>query len=262
MRYVVHSMRILLKSAAQYRASFVLQTIGQLVMTGGDLMAVLVLMNRFTLAGQWSADEILMFFGVMQLSFALTECFGRGISTFPSLIGGGGFDSLLLRPRGLLLQTVCARLDPRRWITAVVGLAALFAASVRLRLVWTAGRVALLLFSVVGSVFLLLGLFLIEATASFFSIRSIEMVNVLTYGGRQACQYPIDLYPKPLRMLFTWVAPFALCMHLPVSLVLGKPIFHVPEAVAFLAPLTGFLFFGLMTRVWYAGVRRYRSTGS
>lgn len=262
MRYMLHSMRMLLKSATQYRASFVMQTIGQLVMTGGDLMAVLVLMNRFAHAGQWSGDEILMFFGVMQLSFALTECFGRGISSFSSLVGSGDFDSLLLRPRGLLLQTVCTRLDPRRWITAAVGLAALGAASARLGLAWTVGRIALLLFSVVGSVLLLLGLFLIEATACFFSIRSIEAVNVLTYGGRQTCQYPVDLYPGPLKTLFTWVAPFALCMHLPVSYLLGKPLFPVSPALVAASPLTGFAFFGLMTQAWRLGVRHYRSTGS
>lgn len=105
-------------------------------------------------------------------------------------------------------------------------------------------------------------MFLIEATVSFFSVRSIEMVNVFTYGGRQTCQYPVDIYPKPLRVLFTWVAPFALSMHLPISVVLGKPIFDVPMALVWIAPLAGPGFFLLMTRVWYMGARHYRSTGT
>ena len=262
MQYILHSMRLLLKSAAQYRVSFLMQTLSQLVMTGGELLAVLVLMNRFTALGQWHADEILFFFGVMQLTFAMTECFGRGISSFASFVGDGRFDALLLRPRGLLLQVVCSQLDPRRLGGMLVGGAAILMASLRLNLVWTWEKVILLLLSMTGSLLLLLGLFLIEATVSFFSVRSIEMVNVLTYGGRSACQYPVDIYPKPLRLLFTWVAPFALCMHLPVSFLLDRPLFDVPVWCVFLAPAAGAVFFLVMARVWYAGAAHYRSSGS
>ena len=76
MRYLYHAMRMQLKCAAQYRASFLMQSIAQCVMVGGDLLAVTVLMNRFRGLGHWSAEEILFFFGVMQLTFTLCECFG------------------------------------------------------------------------------------------------------------------------------------------------------------------------------------------
>ena len=126
-----------------------------------------------------------------------------------------------------------------------------------------AGKALLLALSSLGSFFLILGLFLIEATVCFFSVKSIEMVNVLTYGGRQTCQYPVDVYPRPLRLLFTWVAPFALCMHLPVSVILDKPLMAVPIWQVYAAPLAGFAFFAGMALVWRrAGVIHYRSTGS
>lgn len=263
MRYLYHAMRMQLKCAAQYRASFLMQSIAQAVMVGGDLLAVTVLMNRFRGLGQWSAEEILFFFGVMQLTFALCECLGRGISNFSYYIGGGEFDAMLLRPQPLLLQMIGNRLDARRLGGLLVGGAALAMACLRLRLRWTAGKALLLALSALGSFFLILGLFLIEATVSFFSVKSIEMVNVLTYGGRQACQYPVDIYPRPLRLLFTWVAPFALCMHLPVSVILDKPLMAVPVWQVYAAPLAGFVFFAAMALVWRrVGVTHYRSTGS
>ena len=155
------------------------------------------------------------------------------------------------------------RLDARRLGGMLVGGAALAMACLRLRLRWTAGKVLLLALSALGSFFLILGLFLIEATVCFFSVKSIEMVNVLTYGGRQTCQYPVDVYPRPLRLLFTWVAPFALCMHLPVSVILDKPLMAVPIWQVYAAPLAGFAFFAGMALVWRrAGVTHYRSTGS
>ena len=262
MRYVLHAMKMLWKSAAQYRSSLVMQVIAQVVMTAGDLLAVLVLMDRFLHIGRWQPAEVLFFFGVMQLTFAMTECFGRGISSFQGFVGSGSFDTVLLRPRGLLLQVICSQLDPRRFGSFLVGGAAVALASRALGLQWTAAKALLFGETVLGSLLLLLGLFLIEATASFFSVRSIEMVNALTYGGRSTCQYPIDIYPKPLRLLFLYVAPIALCMHLPVSVMLGRPMFDVPGWCVWAAPLAGLLFFLLMAKAWYVGVKHYRSTGS
>lgn len=262
MRYMGHSMRMLLHSALQYRASFIMQCLGQIVMLGGELMAVLVLMNKFAGLGQWTPAEILFFWSMMNITFSLTECIARGITSFAGYVGSGEFDTFLLRPKPLLLQVIAARLDPRRFGAMLVGGVAFVVANATLTIQWTVGKVLLLLCSMLGSFLLLTGLFLVEATFSFFSVRSIEMVNVLTYGGRQTCQYPVNIYPKPLRTLFTWVAPFALCMHLPVSFVLDKPMMALPLWVGFLSPLSGAVFFLLMVRVWYWGAAHYRSTGS
>ena len=110
---------------------------------------------------------------------------------------------------------------------------------------------------------MLLGLFLVEATLCFLSVQSIEAVNILTYGGRTACEYPVDIYPRPIRLLFMYVAPFGLCMHVPVSALLHHPMVDWPAWTVYLAPLAGAMFFLLMALVWRkVGVKRYCSTGS
>ena len=262
MRYVFHSLKMLMKSALQYRSSLLMQVIAQIVMTGGEMMAVTVLLTRFHVVGHWSAMEIMFFFGVMQASFALTELFGRGISAFAGFVGRGEFDSLLLRPRPLLLQVMCSQLDPRRIGSFAVGVAAIVIAAANMEIAWTVGKALLMAEVILGSMLLTLGLFLIEATMCFFSVKSIEMVNVLTYGGRSTCQYPVDIFPRPLELLFTYLAPFALCMHWPVSHVLGQPMVNLAAIWYYLTPLAGLVFFLLMMRVWYWGVKKYRSTGS
>ena len=262
MKYMTHAVKMLFKSAMQYRASLLMQVIAQFVMTGGELLAVTVLLTRFKAVGHWGAAEILFFFGVMQSTFALTELFGRGITSFPWFVQRGEFDALILRPRPLLVQVMVSQLDPRRLGSFLVGVIAVLTAAAQLEIQWTLLKGLLLAEVVLGSMLLLTGLFMIEATVSFFSVKSIEMVNVLTYGGRTACQYPVDVYPGVLRMLFTYVAPFAMCMHWPVSAVIGQPMMALPMWAYFLTPLAGAAFFALMVRIWYIGVRHYRSTGT
>ena len=262
MKYAFHAVRMLFKSALQYRSSLLMQVIAQFVMTGGEMLAVVVLLSRFKAVGHWGPGEIMFFFGVMQSTFALTELFGRGITSFPWFVQRGDFDALILRPRRLLTQVMVSQLDPRRMGGVMVGVIAVLVAGARLNIHWTLTKALLLAEVVLGSMLLLLGLFMIEATVSFFSVKSIEMVNILTYGGRTACQYPVDVYPGVLRFLFTYLAPFAMCMHWPVSYVLGAPMVQLPVWGYFLTPLAGMAFFALMVRVWYGGVRHYRSTGT
>ena len=96
-------MAMLIRSHLQYPASFLMQTLAQLVMEGGEMMAVILLVNRFDRLNQWEPGNLYFFFGLMSVSFYITECFGRGITgTFPSMVRTGHLDTLLLRPRGVL----------------------------------------------------------------------------------------------------------------------------------------------------------------
>lgn len=61
LRYMGHAMGLLLRSAMQYRASFLMQTLSQAVMTGGDLLAVEVLLGRFTRLGTSGAARRCVF---------------------------------------------------------------------------------------------------------------------------------------------------------------------------------------------------------
>jgi len=259
----LHSMRMLIKSQLQYPASFFMQTLAQLVMEGGEMLAVILLVDRFERLNQWGPGDLYFFFGMMSVTFYLTECFGRGITgNFPYLIRTGQLDSYLLRPRGLLTQVLCSAVDPRRITCIAVGVAALILGSSLSAIQWTAVKVLLLAEAIVCGCALVLGLFVIEAIFCIYSVKSVELVNAITYGGRSACQYPIDTYPRPLRVLFTVLAPFALTLHVPGSMILDKPLFGWPLWTAFVSPLSGFVAFGVIFLVFRQAMRHYRSTGS
>ena len=262
-RLYLRSMGILLKSQMQYPFSFLLQTLAQLIMEGGEMLAVVLLMDRFDHLNQWSAGDLYFFFGLMSMTFYLTECFGRGITgNFSSMVRTGQLDTLLIRPRGILTQVLCSAVDPRRITCIAVGTFSLILGSRMSRVDWTAANILLLAESVFCGFWLILGLFLIEAILCIHSVKSVEIANAITYGGRSACQYPVDVFPESLRTLFTVIAPFALVMHVPASRILGKPIFGWPAWTAWISPLSGFLLFAVMVFLFAKAMRYYRSTGS
>ena len=52
------SMVLLIKSQLQYPTSFAMQTVAQLVMEGGELMAVILLVNRFDRLNSWTPGNL------------------------------------------------------------------------------------------------------------------------------------------------------------------------------------------------------------
>ena len=257
------SMAILIKSQLQYPLSFLMQTIAQLVMEGGEMLALILLIDRFDRLNQWGPGDLYFFFGLMSVSFYLTEIFGRGVTgNFPYMVRTGQLDTMLIRPRGVLTQVLCSAADPRRITCIAVGTVSLVLGSNLSHIAWTLPKVLLLAESIFFSFWLILGLFMVEAILCIHSVKSVELANALTYGGRSACEYPSDIYPRPLRTLFTVIAPFALVMHVPASMILDKPPYGWPMWTGFVTPLAGAVLFGVMYLLFRKAMRFYRSTGS
>ena len=263
LRLYGRSMAILIKSQLQYPLSFLMQTIAQLVMEGGEMLALILLIDRFDRLNQWGPGDLYFFFGLMSVSFYLTEIFGRGVTgNFPYMVRTGQLDTVLLRPRGVLTQALCSAADPRRITCIAVGVVSLVIGSNLSGIAWTLPKILLFIEAIFFSFWLILGLFMIEAILSIHSVKSVELANALTYGGRSACQYPVDAFPRPLRVLFTVLAPFALTLQQPGSVILDKPLFDWPVWTAFVSPLSGVVLFGAVWLWFQRTMRYYRSAGS
>ena len=162
LRLYIKSIGMLLESHLQYPGSFIMQTLAQLVMEGGEMMVVILIVDRFERLKGWSGGNLYFFFGVMSVSFYITELFGRGITgDFPSMVRTGRLDTFLLRPRGVLTQVLYGGTDPRRITCIAVGVAALIMGSGLSGIAWTPLKVLVLMESIAMSCLLILGLFIL-----------------------------------------------------------------------------------------------------
>ena len=55
---------------------------------------------------------------------------------------------------------------------------------------------------------------------SFWTTESLEVMNMLTYGGVETAQYPIAVYQKYFQRFFTFVVPLAMVTYFPILAVL------------------------------------------
>jgi ABC-2 type transport system permease protein len=118
----------------------------------------------------------------------------------------------------------------------------------------------LLAWAAAGGVALFLALFVLQATMCFWTIESLEMMNILTYGGVETAQYPLGVYRRVFRDLFTYVVPLGCVSYFPVATALGRSSW--PTVFGWLAPIAGLAFLAAAALAWRFGVRHYASTGS
>ncbi len=84
-------------------------------------------------------------------------------------------------------------------------------------------RVVLLAFTLVATFLFFYGLVILGAVMSFWTTESLEIMNMLTYGGVETAQYPMAIYQKYFQRFFTFVVPLAMVTYFPILAILGHP---------------------------------------
>ncbi len=252
---------ISLRSQMQYRASFVMTSLGHFLMTGTEFAGILVLFRRFGSVRGWTLPEVALFYGIVAVAFSLADALSRGFDSFAIMLKAGDFDRLLLRPRSVALQLAGQELVLRRVGRFAQGLAVFLWAAFALNVTWTPVKIALTIAAMLGGACLFMGLFVLQATLAFWTTESLEIVNTVTYGGVETAQYPLAIYRPWFRTFFTTVVPLACISYFPACTLLGRDA-GVPVIVQWLSPLAGMLFLLLALQAFKVGVRHYRSTGS
>jgi ABC-2 type transport system permease protein len=254
---------ISIRSQMQYRASFLMLSLGHFLVTGIEFATIWILFDRFGSLRGWTLPEVGLFYGIVNTAFALSDAASRGFDLFSGMVKNGDFDRVLLRPRSTALQVAGQELTLRRVGRLAQGLIVLAWSAARLGVAWTAGRILLVAATIFSGAFLFFGILVLQATAAFWTVETLEMFNCLTYGGVQTAQYPIAIYRTWFRKLFTFVVPLAAVSYFPGLAVLGKadPL-GSSRLFQCLAPLCGPAFLALSLLVWRIGVQHYQSTGS
>lgn len=258
-RYVSISLR----SQMQYRASFIMFSLGHFAATFVEIFAIWAMFDRFSSLREWRLAEVAMFYGLINMSFAIAEAVGRGFDIFPRLVKSGDFDRLLLRPRSTTLQVAAMEFQLFRIGRLSQGLVVLIWAYITLNLSFRPGYLILVVLTILGGACLFYGLFILQATLSFWSTETLELMNTVTYGGTETSQYPLAIYRKWFRRFFTYIVPLGCVNYFPTLAIINKadPL-GSPVWFQWLSPVIGILFMTATLQAWKIGVKHYRSTGS
>lgn len=253
-----HYVSIHVKSMMQYKMSFLLAVTGQFLVSFNVFLGMFFMFQRFSAVGGFTYSQVLLCFSVFLMEFSLAECTARGFDTFSSMVRKGEFDRVMVRPRGLIFQVLGSRFELTR-IGRMLQAVVMFIYGVRKSgICWSVPKVITVIFMLISGTALFFGIFLVYAALCFFTLESLEIMNIFTDGAREFGKYPVSVYGKRILQLCTFVVPYALVQYYPLLFLLGKRT----EIWWMFVPLLAFGFMIPCYWLWRVGVKKYQSAGS
>lgn len=246
-----------LNSQLQYRASFILSFISQFIVFFGYYFTILCLFDNFSNIKGFTLYEVLLTFSIIQFGFAFCETFFRGMDVFDELIISGNFDKLLLRPRNIMFQVFTEEMSLVRIARLLQALIILIIALVKINIDWDIYKIITVIFMLMSSILIFLGIFILAASYCFVTVKGLEVRNVFTDGGKHMAQYPIGIFKKGFKFIFTFIIPYGFVNYYPLLYILGKN----NNKLFMFSPLITVLYLIPCIIVFCKGIKKYSSTG-
>lgn len=247
------------KSAFEYRTALIFNMISGSLTTVASFFAIMMLFQKFETVGGYSISEVLITYSIVNFTFGVAECVFRGFDTFDKLVRTGELDRLLIRPRSIFLQVLGHKIQLNKIGRIVFSAAVMIYALATAGIAWTVMKVLVVCLMILGSIIIFAGLFLIFSSVSIFTVEGIEVMNVITNGGRDLAEYPIDVYSGVFRKFFTYIVPLGVVNYVPLQYLLG---FSNATILHALSPLFSVVFFALCFLLFKWALTKYKSTGS
>ncbi len=252
-----------IRSAWQYRTSFVMFLFAQATITSLEFVTILLLFDVVPDLGGWDRREVALLYGLATLPFAASDLIISPVERLSVHVRAGTFDRFLLRPASSLLQICAMEFELRRIGKLLPGVAVLWWAMAGVDVDWTPSSVGLLVLALTSGTVIYSALWIATASLSFWIVATQEATNAVTYGGQFANEYPLHLYPGWIRAVLGWIVPLAFVAYVPAVALLDVPNpLALPDDLVYASIPVAAATLVVSLRLWSLGIRHYQSTGS
>lgn len=248
------------RARMQYKMNFIFSVVSYGIIMMIDFVLLAAILNRFDSVKGWNLYEVGMLYSIASISLSLYRTVAPEIHEFEKYMIEGEFDSLLIRPVSPLVLLLSKNLDLSRIGGILQGVIILC-----LSLYHLAGTLNLGLLLLFLPIMLISGwtisfsLALVTATIAFWTQRIKDFQTFTLYAPFNAANYPMNIYPGWLKIIFFTVIPVAFINYVPMLYLLDKggSLYYL-----LLPVIVASLFLYLSLAFWNFGIRFYHSTGS
>lgn len=248
-----------LKSLMQYKVDFIIGFIGFFIIQMSGIIFLGIIFNQIPTLNGWSFYQILFIYGFAQLPRGIDHLITDYLWIFSrDSIIHGDFDRYLLRPLNPLFQVICERLQLDALGEIVVGIIIVSIATVNLNIKITLLGVILFIVAVIAGAVIYTSIKLFFSSLAFWMKRSFPLL-CMAYSFSDFAKYPNSIYSKGIKMILSYVVPFAFAASIPAGAFLGQGtiLFSVGGSVI-MAGVLWTISYG----VWNMGMKVYESSGN
>lgn len=248
-----------LKSLMEYKADFFIGLFGFFLVQGAGVIFLSLIFSSIPSLKGWSFYEILFIYGFAQIPRGIDHVFTDNLWIFGwKHIIEGDFDRYLLRPLNPLFQLISEKFQPDGFGEIIVGICLLIISSINLNLKFTILDPIVFIFAVIGSTIIYTAIKLITSCSAFWFKNSTAFISMV-YSVSEFAKYPVEIYPKTLKGIVTYIIPFAFTGFYPAAYFLRKESLFMG---VILTCIIAIIFISIGYKLWLIGLKRYESVGN
>lgn len=247
-----------IKSKITFKVDFFISIISMLLGNLAEFCGIWIVFQNISSIGGWDYDEMLFLYGFTLIASSPNQIFFDNNWNLSTYLYTGDFIKFYFRPVNICFYYMSEIFNLSGVIQFIFGTILLIKA-------WISMNIAINLLIIIKIVILffcaslfMIGLMLLAASSCFWTVNC-ETIITLIYKLKEYAKYPISIFNKTFRILFSFIIPIGFISYYPsISIIRGDKI----DLIFLLTFLFGIIFFVFSYKVWMCGVRKYSGTGS
>jgi ABC-2 type transport system permease protein len=243
-----------------FKANFLLWMGVELLWFIGQIVFLEVIFGYVERIGDWTKWEVVLLVGTHQLIAQIFQAFFySNLANLPELIRTGRFDFMLLQPIDTQFAVSTKQFGLDNLVNALIGVAFVVAALIKLAVVPTLEQVALYMVAIAMGVMIHYCVLFCLAATSFWIVRSQGLIYGY-YSLFNLGRYPDVIYRGLFKFVFSWIIPIIVVTNVPTRLLIRAADSPGP---LLLQLILATLIVTVGTRLfWLAALKRYASASS
>jgi ABC-2 type transport system permease protein len=242
----------------EYRADFLISAAGIIVVNLVGVLTLWIIFHSISDLAGWSYHELIFVYAFVLLATLPVQLFFDNVWQLNSKLIDGSFIKYYFRPLDILFYFISERLEIKSIGQLVVAAVMLVYASGELDIAWSAANIGIFLLLLLSSSLVAMTIILLASSVGFWVLNS-AFALVFVSKLNSLAHYPMNIYNDFFKFLFTFIIPIGYIAFYPAKLILRS---SEADALVFLSPLVGVIFFVIAYLVWIRGAAGYLGTGS
>lgn len=250
-------LRKIIKSKFMYFNDFILSFVMSVISNLYTLIFIEIIFNNITVLGGWSLYEVLIMYGINSICRGIfCTLFGELDLLSDVYILDGKLDNLLLRPKSPIYLIITSNIYEENISDVFLGIIYLICSFRNIEGLLCVKNILILFISILVGTIMYFAFFLLVSSSGFwFNTRFSLMwsfMDVTEYSN-----YPLNIFPKLIRNILTWIVPFGLISFYPSIIIFDK--MQELQWVGYLIPFMTIFFLVLALGIWRKGLEQYES---
>lgn len=247
-----------IKARMQFRADFIISSVGMFFENVIGVFSLWVLFKSIPNLEGWNYYELIFIYAFTLLALVPRQLFFDNIWGLGFQLREGSFIKYYFKPLNMMFYYMSEVFDLKGLSQLVFSIAALVYSSIKLGLEWDIFKIIMLLFTLASASLIMTGLLNLAGSSAFWTTEPFSVL-MFTFRFSNFARYPITIFNRFFRIVFTYVIPISFMAYYPSQLFLRPGEYNT---LTLFSPVVGILLFMLGYAVWNKGVNSYSGTGS